>query len=78
MINLNAIDVNELVLKLSTALFNALNGKADDEFQGTTKFTDEEAEEIIEARKIAREIAFEKKFIPLNLDVPKRTSYWAA
>lgn len=78
MINLNTIDLNELVLKLSNALFNVLNGKADDEFEGTTKFTDEEAKEIIEVRKIAKEIAFEKKFIPLNLDAPKRTSYWTA
>lgn len=69
MINLNTIDVNELVLKLSNALFNAFDSNDYYDIKHQTGCTDEEVAQIIEARKIAKAISFEKKFIPLDLDV---------
>lgn len=71
MINLNKIDVNELVLKLSNALFNVLDGEEYHDIKNMTGCCDKDVQQIIEARKIAREIAFEKKFVPLDLNAPE-------
>lgn len=71
MINLNTIDVNELVLKLSNALFNVLDCEAMRDIECAVECNEDDLENIFQMRKIAREIVQEKKFIPLNLDVPK-------
>jgi hypothetical protein len=70
--NLNEIDVNELVLQLATALFTVLDGERDHDIRGMTGCNDEDVAQIIEARKVAKEISWEKKFVPLNLATPNK------
>lgn len=68
MVNLNTTDVNELVLKLSNALFNVLDCEAMRDIECAVECSEDDLENIFQMRKIAREIAFEKKFIPLDFN----------